>query len=371
MRVAILTPQKYDRCESFVRHHIDNLPFQKTIVYGGELPHMVDGKKLSYINRIAIKLRCKIGQLLKSDGLSYQELMLQNILKKNSIDIVFCEYLFTGANAMVVCRRNNIPLVCTALGYDVFHSEIYERYEKKYLELFDYVKTIIAVSSHMKNRLVERGCDEDRIKVSAIGADEVFFQLHPALGGKKILAVGRFVDKKAPHLLIMAFKEVLKVHPDARLKMVGDGPLLNACIDLVNAFGIEGNVDFQGKLEYDEYLQLLENTDIFVQHSKEARNGDCEGTPQAIIEASASGIPVVSTFHAGIPDVIHDSENGYLVSEGDWMQMGKKIISLLDSPPTAIEFGKNSRERMQKYFRLQSHIDLISEQFEFILSGPR
>jgi glycosyltransferase involved in cell wall biosynthesis len=94
----------------------------------------------------------------------------------------------------------------------------------------------------------------------------------------------------------------------------------------------------------------------FVQHSMQANDGDSEGTPLAILEAGASGLPVVSTRHAGIPDVVLDSDTGLLVEEGDVDGMAQCMIRLAESPKLALELGTAARERIAEDFTLDASI---------------
>jgi colanic acid/amylovoran biosynthesis glycosyltransferase len=104
-------------------------------------------------------------------------------------------------------------------------------------------------------------------------------------------------------------------------------------------------------------LSYLKEGLAFVQHSIKAMNGDEEGTPVAILEASAAGLPVIATVHGGIPDIIEDGKTGFLVSEHDVDAMTDKMILLLKNKDLAIEMGKKGKERIEKYFRLEKHIE--------------
>src|SRR5690606_24279507 len=111
--------------------------------------------------------------------------------------------------------------------------------------------------------------------------------------------------------------QIAKNHPDASLIMAGDGVLLNMCQNLARHLEIEKQVLFPGVITPETYRELLSESLAFVQHSITAANGDMEGTPLAVLEAGAAGLPVISTKHAGIPDVIVDGKTGLLCVEHD------------------------------------------------------
>ena len=114
-----------------------------------------------------------------------------------------------------------------------------------------------------------------------------------------------------------AFQKVLEQVPDARLRMVGEGKLLDPCRDLVDALQMNHAVSFLGSQPHRVVADEMKRARAFTQHSIEASNGDCEGAPLAILEAGASGLPVVSTHHAGIPEVVLHEDTGYIVEEKD------------------------------------------------------
>ena len=90
-------------------------------------------------------------------------------------------------------------------------------------------------------------------------------------------------------------------------------------------------------------------------------NGDSEGTPVGIIEAMAAGLPVVSTRHAGIPDVVIENETGFLVDEGDINTMAKAIIKLAENRKLLSEFGTNGKVFIEKNFTLENHINILND----------
>jgi glycosyltransferase involved in cell wall biosynthesis len=127
---------------------------------------------------------------------------------------------------------------------------------------------------------------------------------------------------------------------------------------------MEANVILPGVLTKDEFLGYLKKSRGFVQHSVTALNGDQEGTPVAIMEASAAGLPVIATLHAGIPDVIIDGTTGFLVDEHDVDGMAEKMTLLLENKTLAKQLGNSGKERMKSHFLLQKHLDVIDNLVE-------
>jgi glycosyltransferase involved in cell wall biosynthesis len=175
----------------------------------------------------------------------------------------------------------------------------------------------------------------------------------------QVLAVGRFVEKKAPYLTILAFKKVLEWLPEARLVMAGGGILYDVCCKLIKALHIEHAVELRGIIDHDDVATLMQQSRVFVQHSLVPASGDTEGTPVAILEAGAAGLPVVSTKHAGISDVVVDGKTGFLVDEGDIDAMSDHMYQLLSNPVLAGEMGKTAREHISANFAMERSIERL------------
>ena len=172
------------------------------------------------------------------------------------------------------------------------------------------------------------------------------------------------MEKKAPYLTILAFKKVLERLPEARLVMVGAGILHDVCSKLIKALHIEHAVELKGIVSHDGVAVLMQQSRVFVQHSLVPASGDTEGTPVVILEAGASGLPVVSTKHAGIPDVVIHGRTGFLVDEGDVDGMSKYIYELLNNPELASEMGKNAREHISANFSMKHSIEKLKNILE-------
>jgi glycosyltransferase involved in cell wall biosynthesis len=167
--------------------------------------------------------------------------------------------------------------------------------------------------------------------------------------------VGRLVEKKAPHLTINAFAGVLQQFPGARLDMIGDGPLREQCQSLITHRGLGGAVRLLGVRSSEDVAETLNRASLFIQHSVTAPDGNTEGLPVALLEAMASGLPVVATRHSGIPEAVSDGETGILVEENDVQGMMQAIAALLADPGRAQAMGKAGRARILAHFT-QAHM---------------
>jgi glycosyltransferase involved in cell wall biosynthesis len=254
---------------------------------------------------------------------------------------------------MEVCRELDIPLYVHFHGYDASTLLAERRWVRRYRALFEGAHGIIAPSRFLAQKVYGIGCPRNRLHVNPYGVDPSRF----GPTGRtpfRILAVGRLVDKKAPHATIEAFALVVRCFPDAQLDFIGDGPLMPECQALVAARGLGGKVRLHGAQPSEFVQRLMAEASIFVQHSVTAPNGDTEGLPVAILEAMAGAIPVVSTRHAGIPEAVIEGETGLLVDEHDVEGMAKSIAMLLADPVRGEKMGNAGRDRVLAQFT-QAH----------------
>ncbi|OOG62329.1 glycosyltransferase [Flavobacterium sp. A45] len=354
--IAIATASKSAYSETFIKAQIDLLP-AKLVLYGGWLP-IYYGDNLPINN----KYKTKLNQLSK---IFFKRFFLDtdydfvSVLKQNGIDVVLAQYGQTGVALMNICKKADVSLVVHFHGFDASVNEILTQYEKRYQRLFVEAKKIIAVSQAMKLKLISLGCLEQKIAVVPCSPSDIFFENEPNFASNTFFSIGRFVDKKAPYLTLMAFYEVLKVFPDAQLRMAGSGELLNACKNIVKAWEIQESVHFLGIIEPEQTKIEMENALAFVQHSVVADNGDSEGTPVAVLEAQAAALPVVSTYHAGIPDVVIDNETGFLVQETDIVAMKEAMIKIISNKALAKEMGAKGRDRIKNEFTMDIYINKL------------
>lgn len=293
---------------------------------------------------------------------------VKEYLQQNRIEVVISNFGISAAHMVPVCQMLNIPLIPVILGHDATDVKLLQQYRKRYSRLFDYSASIISFSEALKEKLTLLGADPDKISVIPNGVDTAKFSPNPEVPETlSILAVGRFTEKKGPLHTIRAFHMVLQKFPEATLTMVGGrSGLFSACEELVSQLGIGRSVNFTGALEHQEVAELMRSALIFVQHSVTASNGDTEGTPVGIMEASASGLPVVSTRHGGIREAVIHGETGFLVEERDEKGMAEYIIQLCSNPKRAKQMGMEGRMHMQAHYEQR---DQIRKQYELAVAA--
>jgi len=358
INLAILAPSLNAYSETFIQAQKKFINANTSYYYNGLIPQFLEGK--GTINPILKKGINKLIGHYKKDKLYAEKKALKDSLKKERIEVVLAQYGNLATEILPVCKELNLPLIVHFHGFDATVYDVLKKYNN-YVDLFKYAKNIIAVSNDMQKRLISMGCPKEKMIVNPCAPNDDFLNISPSLEKEQFIAIGRFTDKKAPYYTLLAFEKVVKKIPNAKLIMAGTGQLYNTCLNLAKHYHLEKNVTFVGVITPQEYIKLLSTSRAFVQHSITANNGDMEGTPVAVLEASAAGIPVISTNHAGIPDVITHNETGLLVNEHDVEGMANNMIAVLEDKNMATLMGKAGKERVKAYFNMTNHIDKLNE----------
>lgn len=364
VHLAIVIPERDVVSESFIQSHIEGLVGDPIVVSGSPRPMFVEhgGSVLSGASRAAASLlevvarlsreraHGAIGRRLPEPAFSRQ---VAHFLRWAEIEVVLAEYGPTAASVLDACSMAQIPLVVHFHGYDAYRRQTVTELQEPYRALFRTAFRVIAVSKHMVDQLASLGCPIERIVLNPCGVNVDRFEgAKPQEAPPLLLALGRFVEKKGPLLTLRAFAKVQAEEPQARLVMFGEGPLRGPCADLARELGIDQRVELPGAVDHREVAAWMRGARCFVQHSVRAEDGDSEGTPVAVLEASSCGLPVVSTRHGGIEDAVVDGTSGFLVEEGDVEGMARLLLRLVREPGLAARMGASGRQHIEANYSL-------------------
>src|ERR1043166_1119126 len=358
MRVCVVKNGPLDYSYTSTRQHAADLPAETLLVdewppwlrlgspWKASLPGRACSRALSLLSPASYGRRVTA---------AYVE-----IFGRERVDAVLAEFGPTGVAVMDARRRLGLPLFVHFHGSDLSVRRILERYADGYRELFGRAAGLVVVSRAMREKLIALGAPPERVHVNPCGVNcEMFGGAEPARSPPVVLAVARFVEVKGPQLTLAAFARVLREHRGARLRMIGDGPLLEDCRRLSESLAIGHAVTFLGRRSHQSVAEEMRRARLFVQHSIEASSGAVEGTPVSILEAGASGLPVVSTRQGGIPDVVLDGETGLLVGERDVDGMARAMLRLLRDPALAASLGDAARRHVRTHFSSARSIERL------------
>lgn len=361
MKICITRSERYAYSETFIRDQLSGLSKVAEVysIHSSRLPEREEnGKTLSpwpfwILHKILKGLTGQRDNYFSNYG-------LRKYFLEKKIDVVLANYGISAAHLMPVCRQINLPLVVIFHGHDATDKKILHAYAERYQQLFINCSAIVAVSNDMRDKLIALGADAAKISVIACGVDLKKFNLLQQNKKALFLAVGRFVNKKGPVFTLRAFHEVWKRHPEVKLIMVGAHQgLYQQCAQLVNSLDMQDAVSFPGILPHEEVQKLMGRAFAFVQHSVTAPNGDMEGTPVSVLEAAASGLPVISTLHGGIKDAVIHNQTGYLTVEGDTNAMAEYMIRLLEDKTLAQEMSKAARNHITVHYNQEKQLDKL------------
>ena len=257
------------------------------------------------------------------------------------------------------CLGWKFPITTVFHGNDM--SELPKvRGQDMYDALFATGDRFLPVTQHWRDRLVAMGCPAERIDVFRMGVD--VFSIRPRVVAQRghsefvLLSTGRLVEKKGHEFVIRALARQTAVGgvPQVRLMIAGDGPLRTELEALAVDLGVGERVAFLGSVVRDEVWRRLLDADAFVLASVTAANGDMEGLPVSLMEAMAAGVPVISTRHSGIPELIEDGVSGLLAGERDVDGLAECIARLIREPGLGERLALKGRAVVEEGFDLKS-----------------
>ncbi len=293
----------------------------------------------------------KIRRLAGLDDGSAKSRAIAQFLSENGVEVFMGEYLDFSLYYLPICKSRGIRFFAHAHGYDVSSRLEKPSWVKRY-QLLNQADGIITMSQFSKVKLEQAGIRAPIhvIPYGVLPQPARDFELKVGMP-VKFLFSGRFVAKKAPLLVIRAFARAFQEVPGIQLTMVGGGDLLEQVKRECMELGMEWHVEFTGPLPNEKVLEIMRQVDVYIQHSVVcAETGDMEGLPVAILEAMASGLPIVSTRHAGIPEAVIEGENGYLVEEGDVEAMAERMVFLAENPAIRLKISAENQEVVSKNF---------------------
>lgn len=293
-------------------------------------------------------------------------------IKRNKAILLHSHFGDASFSILKLKEKLDIPKVTTFYGYDVSLPKRDPIWKERYERLFTMEDLFIVEGNFMKKCLIELGCPEDKVVVNHIGVDLRKLPFRPRRlnpGEKvKVLIAASFKEKKGIPYAIQAFAKVLANYPNMELRIIGDGPMRNEIIELIANLGIENHVKLLGYQPYQIYRSELLKCHLFMLPSVTAMNGDTEGgSPVAITEAQATGMPVLSTYHADIPEVVIDGETGLLSQERDIDGLAKNLEYLVSHPELWETMGKRAREHVERKFNLRKQISRLEEIYSQLL----
>jgi colanic acid/amylovoran biosynthesis glycosyltransferase len=225
----------------------------------------------------------------------------------------------------------------------------------------------------MKEAVLELGCPEKKIHIVRLSRDLNQFAYNPpSQEAQRLLFVGRLTPKKAPLDAIQALEMANQNGADLRLHVVGDGELWDDVERYIERHSLHEDVLLHGRVPNEKVIEHMQAADAFVLPSKTAPSGDREGTPTVLVEAQASGLPCISTRHAGIPEMIPEENHDLLVQEGDVEALANKFLKVSTLTEKRLRrVAERGRRRIEDEFSISTQCEKLRSIYKFVAGGPK
>lgn len=260
--------------------------------------------------------------------------LLRSLGKKTDARMVYFEFGYDAYRFLKDIRDPpQLPIIVSLRGADT--SVCVEKYGFDYSAIASFVTCFLVRSDEMRKRMIALDVPSEKIRIHHTGINISRFPIAdrsvrtPGL----ILCCCRFVEKKGIDDLLRAVALIRSsLKNKLTLLIVGKGPLLNTYMRMIDELSIRDRVIVRGPADRTEVPKLLRSADVLVQVSRTSSAGDMEGIPVILMEAMCSGIPVIATKHAGIPELVRRPEWGTLVEPGDILSLKSAIEEYLGEP---------------------------------------
>ncbi|MCB2074255.1 MAG: glycosyltransferase [Novosphingobium sp.] len=298
-------------------------------------------------------------RLWRRSGLTAREVLSGALIasKCPDFDIIHCHFGNIGRVGLAAREqmRRKPRLFVTFHAYEMLKSWS-QPLENFYASLFASDAILLPISEFWRSKLVSAGANSARTWVHHMSVDippeESLESSSPDTDISKIVMVGRMVEKKGHLSAIEALSLLRESRPDIEFQcdLIGNGPLFNEVATRINDKGLSSHVRLFGSKSHTETLECIASADIFLLPSVTARDGDMEGIPVVLMEAMARRIPVLSTYHSGIPELVEDQSTGLLVPEHDTDKLAEAILLLVTDSDLRRKLGAAGRNKVIEEF---------------------
>ena len=306
----------------------------------------------------------------------YASRFVRTIAAQNP-QIIHAHFAIDAGAVVSMAKKLSIPLIATLHGYDVTSTAVatntwptIRTYVRRKRELWGNACAFICVSEHVRQQALARGFPEEKLWVHSIGVDlNECCQSEQPRDKRIVLFVGRLVEKKGCIHLIHAMSRVQEYIPDARLVILGDGPLRN---ELEREAGqCCKEVLFLGHQPHAEVKRWMQRSRILVAPSVCAKNGDSEGLPTVLCEAQAFGLPPVTFVTSGVTEALPVIRRSGMPPEGDVAGLAQKIIHLIEDDDAWQIASDSGRQYVKARFDLSEQTRILEEKYEDVIARYR
>jgi colanic acid/amylovoran biosynthesis glycosyltransferase len=292
---------------------------------------------------------------------------LQSILSRNGARLLHIYFGQIAVHLLPLIRAWERPSIVSFHGADVLVDMNKPAYREATRQMLEAVNLVLVRSESLRRAVIDLGCDEGKVQIQRTGIPLGEFPFHErsfvagAATEWRFVQAGRLIEKKGLPVTLRAFAVFLRQHPNAKLTIAGEGPLLVQLQDLARDLKIDSRVSFTGFVSQEKLREIYYASHIFLHPSQTGRDGNQEGVPNSMLEAMANGLPVFATRHGGIPEVIENGVSGVLVGEGDHEKLAAALLDAATDPGFLSRIARNGTEIVRKNFDLPAQAQRLEE----------
>lgn len=366
----------FHKSETFICHCISNLQRFHPICLAGSFadldlfPFPEEDLYKIYSRRYTLNwlLRQLSRRILDRDFYS------ERVLIQRKAKLIHGHFGPSGWLMLPVKRYLRFPLVTTFYGRDMSMLAQLPKWRTRYQELFQEGDLFLVEGNHMKQHLIQLGCPEMKVRILRIPVDtcRLAFKPRKPKGEQKVVLLfsGRFTEKKGLIYALKAVKRARESLKNIEFRIVGDGKLREEVERFIADEGMSDWTHLLGFLDYGQYIEELQHADIFIHPSITASDGDSEGgAPTVILDAQAVGLPVLSTYHADIPEVVVPGKSALLSGERDWEGLAKNLLFLLENQEMWEQMGTVGREHVENHHQISKIVSQLEDMYEELIAS--
>lgn len=338
------------------RQHAETFPY--------ELVSILSKSRVNLVKRFYLKYLRRLHSLVYRGEFE----VLQNALEAIRPDVLHIYFGHSAVHLSPFLELTNLPYVVSFHGADVMPRSDRPGYTEKLKNLLQVIPLVLARSESLATRLKNLGCPPEKIRINRTGIPLDYFKLVDRSSRVsqplRFIQACRLIEKKGLTTTIAAFALARKQLPGSILVIAGEGPLHSQLAQQVAQLGLAPYVQFIGFLDQAALREWYANSDIFVHPSEITAASDQEGVPNSLLEAMATGLPVLSTLHGGIPEAVENGVTGWLVPEKDVAALAEKMIRLgVDSAERAT-MGRAGADSVRMNFEQTAQIAQLESYYD-------
>lgn len=329
--------------------------------------HVLSKPRLRWWRRFVHK------QVLQQPWQMYQWELRQWILDLTRIDARVLHIYFghIAPQFIPLMKTWPHPVVVSFHGADAAVDMDKPGYRRAMQEVLRLATQIQCRSEALAQDVLNLGCDPAKVVLQRTGIPMDYWRFverhAPADGKWRLCQSCRFIEKKGLDLTLRAFAQVLQRHPEAELQLVGGGAEGRRLRELAESLGITSKVKFLGFISQAQLKDILDASHLYLHPSRTGADGNREGVPNAMLEAMATGIPVVATRHGGIPEAVTDGVSGLLVGENDHEGLAKAMLRLMEDEVLYRRMGRGGHEAVAQGFSQSSQSDHLADSYKSLM----